>query len=250
MANWKIDLNADVAEGCGQDEALMSIISSANICCGLHAGSSTEILKTLRLAKKHNVRVGAHPGYDDRENFGRINQQLPEDELRALIRYQLAATQALCDYVDIEMSYVKPHGALYNQAANDEKIALILIEEIKNFNENLSLMALSGSLFIQLAEQYGLRTESEVFADRRYTDQATLVPRSQENAMLEDENEAIQQVLQMIRESSVTSENGNKVAVKADSICLHGDNEHAVKFAQKIQNILIEQNVQISAYCE
>lgn len=247
----QIDLNADVAEACGQDSELMPIISSANICCGLHAGSATEILTTLRLAKHHNVRVGAHPSYDDRANFGRSNQNLDnlaEDEIRAVIRYQLGAMQALCEQAGVTLSYVKPHGALYNQASANESLAKIVADEIKQFNPNLTVMALSGGKLIDVAKAMGLTTQSEVFADRRYEDNGALVARSQPNAVIADDDEAIAQVLQMIQQGTVTSTSGKTVPVVADSICLHGDNAHAIEFAKKIQAKLTAENIAIGSH--
>lgn len=242
-----IDLNADVAEGCGQDEVLLSIVSSANICCGLHAGSPSEMLKTLQFAKQYGVRVGAHPSYDDRENFGRSNQQLADDDLKAVLLYQLGAIKALCQLVGVTLSYVKPHGALYNQAAKDPQLAKLVAQTIQDFDPNLSVMALSGGELIKAAQAIGLATESEVFADRHYEDTGALVARSQPNAVIQDDDEAIAQVLSMVQHQTVTSVSGNTIAVSADSVCLHGDNEHAVNFAKQIKQTLQTQGIIITA---
>lgn len=242
-----IDLNADVAEGCGQDEALMPIISSANICCGLHAGSASQMFATLKLAKQYNVRVGAHPGFDDRQNFGRTNQNLPDEEVRAILRYQLGATKSMCDMLNIPMSYVKPHGALYNQAAIDRQLADIISDEVKQFDPELIIMALSGGELIKSAQKIGLTTQSEVFADRRYEDNGSLVSRKLPNAVIEEDDEAINQVIEMITQGSVTSISGKKIPVQADSVCLHGDNAHAIAFAKKIQARLQADDIEIAA---
>lgn len=243
----KIDLNADVAEGCGQDDKLLTIVSSANVCCGLHAGSYSEMLATLQLAKKNNVRVGAHPGLDDRENFGRIHQPLNEADYRALLSYQLGATKALCDLVSVPLEYVKPHGALYNQAAIDEDLSDILVSEIKRFDPNLKVMGLSGGHLVKAAKAHGLEAISEVFADRNYEKDGSLVSRSKDNALITDTDEAINHVLQMITEGTVTSICGEKVPVDAQSICLHGDGEHAILFAQEIKEQLERKGITISA---
>lgn len=243
----KIDLNADVAEGCGQDDKLLTIVSSANVCCGLHAGSYSEMLATLQLAKKNNVRVGAHPGLDDRENFGRTNQTLNEADYRALLSYQLGATKALCDLVGVPLEYVKPHGALYNQAAVDEALSDILVSEIKRFDPNLKVMGLSGGYLVKSAKNHGLEAISEVFADRNYEKDGSLVSRSKDNALITDTDEAISHVLQMITEGTVTSVCGAKVPVDAQSICLHGDGEHAILFAQNIKEQLERKGITISA---
>lgn len=243
----KVDLNADVAEGCGQDDKLLTIVSSANVCCGLHAGSYAEMLTTLQLAKKNNVRVGAHPSLDDRENFGRSDQVLSEEGYRALLRYQLGATKALCDLVGVTLEYVKPHGALYNQAAAKESLADILVSEIKNFDSNLKVMGLSGGYLVKSAKNHGLEAISEVFADRNYEKDGTLVSRSKDNALITDTNEATNHVMQMITEGSVTSVYGEKVPVDAQSVCLHGDGEHAILFAKEIKKQLELKGIEISA---
>lgn len=243
----KIDLNADVAEGCGQDDNLLTIVSSANVCCGLHAGSYSEMLATLQLAKKNNVRVGAHPGLDDRENFGRTNQTLNEADYRALLSYQLGATKALCDLVGVPLEYVKPHGALYNQSAVDEALSDILVSEIKRFDPNLKVMGLSGGYLVKSAKNHGLEAISEVFADRNYEKDGSLVSRTKDNALITDTDEAISHVLQMITEGTVTSVCGARVPVDAQSICLHGDGEHAILFAQNIKEQLERKGITISA---
>jgi UPF0271 protein len=242
-----IDLNADVAEGCGQDDKLLTIISSANVCCGLHAGSYAEMIATLQLAKKNNVRVGAHPGLDDRENFGRTNQSLGEEEYRALMAYQLGATKALCDLVGVSLDYVKPHGALYNQAAVDESLADILVSEIKRFDPNLKVMGLSGGHLVAAAKRQGLVSISEVFADRNYEKDGSLVSRSKDNALITDTQAAIDHVLQMITQGTVTSVCGEVVPVEVESICLHGDGEHAILFAREIKKQLEQKGITISA---
>lgn len=243
----KIDLNADVAEGCGQDESLLSIVSSVNVCCGLHAGSCQEMLATLQLAKANNVRVGAHPGLDDRENFGRLNQDLDAEAYRALITYQLGAIKALCDLVGVSLDYVKPHGALYNQAAIDADLADIVVSEIKRFDPKLKVMGLSGGYLIKSAKSHGLETISEVFADRNYEKDGSLVSRTKDNALITDTEQAVSHVLEMITQGTVTSICGAKVPVDAQSICLHGDNEHAVLFAKEIKKQLELNDINISA---
>lgn len=242
-----IDLNADVGEGCGQDDKLMPIISSANICCGLHAGSPSEMVKTIELAKAHGVRVGAHPSFDDRENFGRTNQTLSQAELVSVLTYQLGAIKTMCQHMGVTLSYVKPHGALYNQAAKDPVLAQWVAQAIYAIDPKLSIMALSGGELIKAAHALGMNTESEVFADRRYEDNGALVARSQPNATIDNDDEAIAQVLQMIQHGTVTSVNGKIVPVQADSVCLHGDGAHAVEFAKRIQQTLQQQNIAITA---
>lgn len=242
-----VDLNVDLAEGCGNDQRLLQLVTSANVCCGLHAGDYNEMRKAILWAKENGVRVGAHPGFPDRENFGRTNMQLPDDELKACLRYQLGATKALCEAENVPMDYVKPHGALYNMAAKDPHLASLIAETVKQFDPHLKLMGLSGSLMLTVAEQHGLQTISEVFADRHYLADGSLVPRTRDDAMVESDDEAIAQVLQMVLDGTVPTVDGGNVAIKADSICLHGDGEHAVEFAERIRKELEEKGIAVKA---
>lgn len=242
-----VDLNADLAEGCGSDAALMQRVSSANIACGLHAGGFAEMQRALAWAKQHGVRVGAHPGYPDRENFGRTNMAMPAHELAACLQYQLGALQALCTAAGVQTAYVKLHGALYNQAAADAALAETVAETMRRFNPGLKLMALSGSLLLEAGKAAGLEVVSEVFADRRYLPDGKLVPRSRSDAQVETDGEAVAQVLQMVREGTVTATDGSRVAVRADSICLHGDGAHALAFADKIRAALSEAGIAVQA---
>lgn len=243
----QVDLNADLAEACGVDEALLQRVTSANICCGIHAGGAEYIAQALVWAKENGVRVGAHPSFPDRENFGRKNMDLPPNELRAWLLYQLGAVQTLCDHFGVEMAYVKPHGALYNQSAQDIDLANLIAQTIREFNPKLKLMGLSGSLYIQAAQNAGLGVISEVFADRRYLPDGSLVPRSRPDATVSSDDEAVAQVLQMVRDGSVTAVDGSRVAVQADSICLHGDGAHALEFADKIRKALADNGIKIQA---
>lgn len=229
-----IDLNADLAEGFPYDKALLGLISSANIACGLHAGNAAVMKSAVKIAKENGVRIGAHPGFPDRENFGRTVMNLPSEELAAYLRYQLGALQAICTAEGAAIAYVKPHGALYNMAAKDVDLARVIAKTVREFDPNLKLMGLAGSLMLQIAEEEGLSTISEVFADRHYLPDGSLVPRSRSDAMVESDDEAIAQVLQMVTRGTVTAVDGSEVPVKAESICLHGDNQHAVQFAERI----------------
>ncbi|MFQ1048322.1 5-oxoprolinase subunit PxpA [Avibacterium paragallinarum] len=242
-----VDLNVDLAEGYGNDQRLLQLVTSANVACGLHAGDFNEMRKAIRWAKENNVRVGAHPSFPDRENFGRTNMQLSDEELKACLLYQLGAIKALCEAENVPLSYVKPHGALYNQAAKEESLATLIVKTIKAFDPELKLMGLSGSLMLNVAEQQGLGTISEVFADRHYLADGSLVPRSRADAMVESDEEAINQVLQMVLNGTVRSVDGVEVAINVDSICLHGDGEHAISFADKIRQALIQRGIQLKA---
>ena len=240
-----VDLNVDLAEGCGNDERLLQLVSSANVACGLHAGDYNEMRKAIQWAKANNVRVGAHPSFPDRENFGRTNMQLADDELRACLLYQLGAVKALCEAENVILAYVKPHGALYNQAAKDPALARLIAQTIKAFDPKLALMGLSGSLMLNIAQEEGLDIISEVFADRHYLADGSLVPRTRDDALVENDEEAISQVLQMVLEGTVPTVDGGSIAIQADSICLHGDGTHAIEFAEKIRVALKEKQIEI-----
>ncbi|MDO4435411.1 MAG: 5-oxoprolinase subunit PxpA [Cardiobacteriaceae bacterium] len=238
-----VDLNVDLAEGFGFDEALLQLVSSANVSCGIHAGDALSMQSALRWAKQYNVRVGAHPSFPDRENFGRTPMHLPPESLQAYLRYQLGAIKALCEAEGVALRYVKPHGALYNQAAQDEALADLIAQTVKAFDPQCALMGLSGSALIRSAEKIGLASISEVFADRRYHADGSLVSRTQLNAMVGSDEEAVLQVLQMVERGVVESVEGTEVSVKAESVCLHGDNEHALAFALRIQSALRERGI-------
>ena len=243
----QIDLNADIAEGFLYDEALLKLLSSANIACGLHAGGAKEMQSAVKFAKENHVRIGAHPGFPDRENFGRTTMQLTPEELVAYLRYQLGALKAICDGEGVTIDYVKPHGALYNQAAKDENLAALIAQTLRQFDPHLKLMGLAGSLMLQAAEAEGLQTISEVFADRHYMLDGSLVPRTRSDAMVESDDEAIAQVIQIVTQGTVKAIDGSLVKVNAESICLHGDNQHALQFAERIVAELTKQQIKIHA---
>lgn len=251
LSALQIDLNADLAEGGLNDRALLEIVTSANICSGLHAGNAQIMATTIQQAKQNQVRLGAHPSYPDRQHFGRVvlpfTSTFTPQDLKVYLLYQLGATQAICNLYQAKLSYVKPHGALYNQANKDPKLAELIIESIKQFDSNLSLMALSGGLLLEMAKQEGLSTIAEVFADRRYLADGSLVPRTHPQALIHSNDEAIKQVLQIVTERKVTTLDGSEIAINADSICLHGDGEQALIFAKKIKQQLLQKGICITA---
>lgn len=242
-----VDLNADLAEGCGVDEPLLQRVTSANIGCGVHAGGADEMRLAIGWAKRHGVRVGAHPSFPDRANFGRSAMVLDDDVLRAWLRYQLGAIRALCEAEGVALAYVKPHGALYNQSAKDGHLADLIARTVRDFDGSLKLMGLSGSLHLSAAQDVGLGVISEVFADRRYLADGSLVPRGRADAQVASNEEAVAQVLQMVKEGTVTAVDGSTVSVQADSICLHGDGVHALDFADEIRAALLANGVNIQA---
>lgn len=230
----RCDINCDMGEGMPNDDLIMPYITSANIACGFHAGSGDIIRHTMDLAKKHGVKVGAHPSFHDRENFGRKEMQLSPDKLYAIMIEQIIKVDLIAKEKGVALHHVKPHGALYNMAARDKEMARVIVQAVKDYSENLTVYGLSGSYLVSEAAAIGLPTKSEVFADRTYQDDGSLTPRSQPNALIEDEDTAVQQALQMINNGTVVSVNGKLVSIVAETICVHGDGINAIRFAKKI----------------
>ncbi len=227
----KIDLNCDMGEGIGNDALIMPYISSASIACGYHAGDVNLMYQAIELAAKHNVSIGAHVSYLDRNNFGRNEIHLPEADVYELVQQQLIILKEIADLFDRSLTHVKPHGVLYNQSANDSRLANAIAKAVLDFDSRLVLFGLSGSHSIQEAALLGLKTCNEVFADRRYQDDGSLTPRSQPGALIEDVGTAVSQSLQMINEGRVTTITGKIIPIVAETICIHGDGKHAVEFA-------------------
>lgn len=240
-----IDLNCDMGEGMSNDEAIMPFITSANIACGFHAGGEAIMRRTIDLAARHNVAIGAHPSFRDKENFGRKEMNLSPEKLYAIIIEQLIKIDLIAKEKRVLLHHVKPHGALYNMAAAHPGYAKIIAQAVKDFNEDLVLYGLSGSYLISESKNNGLKTASEVFADRTYMDNGSLTPRSQPNALIVEEEKCMQQVVQMVSEGTVTSINGKVISIDADTICIHGDGKHAAAFAQKIHSILQQHKIAI-----
>lgn len=246
MKQW-VDLNCDLGEGCSTDEAIMPFISSANIACGYHAGDVDTIKQTLALAKQHRVAIGAHPSYPDRANFGRKEMDLPIEEIKSLVSEQIKIVQSLAASMGLSLHHVKPHGALYNKAAKDETTAIAIAEAVYAIDPSLILFGLANSESGKAAKKLGLTFYNEVFADRTYTEQGQLTPRTEPNALITTDEEAMRQVLQMLKEETVTSSKGKIIPIQADTICIHGDGEHAVSFAKHINTLIKNSNFKISS---
>ena len=229
----------------GNDDKIIPLISSANVACGYHAADPVVMGKTIAMAKEADIRVGAHPGFPDLMGFGRRNMNVTPAEAKAYVLYQLGALDAFCRVNGVKMQHVKPHGALYNMAAKDYALSTAICEAIKEFDSNLIVLALSGGQLAKAAQDMELRTAMEVFADRGYEEDGTLVDRRKDGAMITDENEAIARVIRMVKEGKVESINGNDIAIKADSICVHGDNPKALEFVKNIRETLIAEGVEI-----
>ncbi|MGZ3950534.1 MAG: 5-oxoprolinase subunit PxpA [Flavisolibacter sp.] len=232
------DLNCDMGEGIGNDEAIMPFVTSANISCGFHGGNGDTIRHTMALALKYGVHIGAHPSFRDREYFGRKEMHLGHDKLYAIVLEQLIKMDLIAKEKGAMLHHVKPHGALYNMAARDAGIASTIVQAITDFNEDLILYGLSGSHLVSEGKAAGLKTYSEVFADRTYQDDGSLTPRLEPGALIEDDEECIQQVLQMINLKTVKTKNGKTIPIVADTICIHGDGKRALSFAKKIHEAL------------
>lgn len=242
-----VDLNADVGEGCASDAALFTLITSANIACGFHAGDAATMRFCVREALKNGVAIGAHPGFADRQNFGRSAMQLPAQTLYAETLYQLGALAAITRAEGGVMRHVKPHGMLYNQAARDPRLAEAIACAVRDCDPQLILLGLAGSELIRAGQHYGLATRQEVFADRGYQRDGTLVPRGQEGALIGDEDRALAQTLEMIQRGRVMSVDGVWVPVTAQTICLHGDGDQALAFARRLRAAYAQQGIRVSA---
>ncbi len=247
-----IDLNCDLGESfgaytLGMDAQVIPHISSANIACGFHAGDPLVMQNTVALCKQHGVAVGAHPGLPDLVGFGRRNMAITPQEAKAAVMYQIGALQAFCKAADVPLRHVKPHGALYNMAAKDAALAKAICEGIREIDAKLILLALSGSAMITAAKEMGLSCASEVFADRAYMPDGTLVPRSSPDAMIQDDQLAITRTVQMAIHGKVTALDGIDIAIEADSVCVHGDNAQALTFVRHIRTALETAKVRISA---
>lgn len=240
-----IDINCDLGEGFPNDTLLMPFISSANIACGFHAGDTDTIKRTVEHCIINNVAIGAHPGFRDKENFGRTEMVLSDCELYDVVAEQIELVLNICTEMGAMLHHVKPHGAMYNMAARDTTMSYIIAGAIKEINPSLILYGLSNSFLISEAEALGLKTASEVFADRTYTPEGMLTPRTEANALLHSTEESLSQVLQMITQQQVRTTDGSLVSLKADTICIHGDGDHALSFATAIFNAMKENNILI-----
>lgn len=248
-----IDLNCDLGESfgaytIGMDAEVIPYISSANVACGYHASDPVVMARTVALAKQAGIRVGAHPGFPDLMGFGRRNMNVSPAEAKAYMTYQMGALAAFCKAAGMKMTHVKPHGALYNMAGKDEKLATALCESIAEYDSELVILALSGSEMLRAAEKTGIRAASEVFADRAYEEDGSLVARQKPGAMITDEEEAIARVIRMAKEGKVTAVTGRDIEIKADSVCVHGDGPKALDFVRRIRERLNEEGIEVRPF--
>jgi UPF0271 protein len=249
----QIDLNSDLGEGygpwtMGDDAQILDCVTSANIACGGHAGDPETMYRTLRLAAQRGVRVGAHPGYADREGFGRRVIPMEVEEIGRLVVAQVGALMALARLAGTEVRYVKPHGALGNLAAADRGVAAGIVAAIQGLDARLAVLAISGTALEQVAREQGLAVHSEIFADRAYLPNGQLVPRSQAGAVLDDAREAADRLVGWLRSGRMPVVGGEPIALRADSICVHGDSAHAVEMARHIRARLQAEGVVLAPF--
>ncbi|PYL27969.1 MAG: LamB/YcsF family protein [Verrucomicrobia bacterium] len=242
-----VDLNADLGEGSGHDNELFELISSASIATGFHAGDSDTMHAAVCAAKEHGVAVGAHPSFFDRENFGRKELKMSNEEVFDAVAYQLGIFQAIASALDVRPNHVKPHGALYNMAVRDPELADAIARAIKSVDPKLILFAPDNSELARAGEAHGVQIAREIFADRNYLNDGWLVPRTRPDALLRDPEEAAQRVLRMLREGKVRSVESRDVDVRGETICVHGDTPGAVEFARELRMQLEHEGVKISA---
>jgi UPF0271 protein len=249
----QIDLNSDLGEGygpwtMGDDAQILDCVTSANIACGGHAGDPETMFRTLRLAAHKGARVGAHPGYADREGFGRRVIPMAVDEIGRMVVAQVGALVALARLAGTEVRYVKPHGALGNLAAADRSVAAGIVAAIRGLDPQLAVLAISGTMLEQVAREQGVTVYSEVFADRAYQPNGQLVPRSQPGAVLDDAKEAADRLVGYLQTGRMPVAGGEPIALRADSICVHGDSAHAVEMARHIRARLQAEGVVLAPF--
>ncbi|OFW76921.1 MAG: lactam utilization protein LamB [Alicyclobacillus sp. RIFOXYA1_FULL_53_8] len=246
----RVDVNADLGESygvyrIGNDDEMLNYVSSVNIACGFHAGDAGVMNRTVRAAVDRNVAIGAHPGFPDLIGFGRRDIHASPSEVYDMVVYQIGALQAFVSARGTEMQHVKPHGALYNQASRDPDIAQAIAAAVYDVNPNLVLFGLSGSELVSAGDKQGLRTASEVLADRTYQADGSLTPRSQANALLRDADVVVQQALRMVREHKVRTPGGIDLSLKVDTICLHGDGDSALDLARGLHTAFQQEGILI-----
>jgi UPF0271 protein len=247
----KIDINCDLGESYGEfkignDEKIMPHITSANIACGFHAGDPTTIARTIDIAKKHGVAVGAHPGYPDIMGFGRREMQLTSEETKNYTLYQVSALQGFAKVAGVNLQHVKPHGALYNMAVKDEKLSKPIVDAVKALNHNLIIFAPLKSALAKATVESGLRVAYEVFADRAYNPDGSLVSRKQPNAIIQEPQKVMERAIKIVKEGTVLAVNGEVVNLgEVHTICVHGDTPTAIELAEALKKGLIKAGIDV-----
>lgn len=252
---YRIDLNCDLGESFGAyqmglDEEILGFVTSANIACGFHAGDPSVMRKTVALALKKGVKIGAHPGLPDLAGFGRRNMAISPQEAYDIVLYQIGALYGFVKAEGERLQHVKPHGALYNMAAKSKELSEAIAEAVYKVDPQLILFGLAGSELVHAGEKIGLRTAHEVFSDRTYQQDGTLTPRTRPDALIHDDEQAVSQVIRMVKEGKVLSQQGTDVPVKADTVCIHGDGPKALEFARQIRESLEAAEISVKALNE
>lgn len=250
-----IDLNSDLGEGfgpwrLGDDDALLSLVTSANVACGFHAGDPSTLRRVTATAAERGVAVGAQVSYRDLAGFGRRAMDVPAAELADEVIYQIGALDGFCRIAGTRVRYVKPHGALYNRIVTDDEQAAAVVAAVQTYDSTLPVLGLPGSAFLRVADQHGLATVPEAFADRAYTAQGTLVPRGCPAAVLHDPEEVVRRCLRLVRDGEVSDVDGGVVAVRARSVCVHGDTPGAVDLARRIRAAFTDAGVTVQPFVE
>ncbi|WP_411739973.1 5-oxoprolinase subunit PxpA [Peribacillus sp. S4] len=249
----KVDLNCDLGESfgayrMGNDQEILDYVTSVNVACGFHAGDPTVMRKTVQLALGKDVKIGAHPGLQDLIGFGRRNMNISPQEAYDIVVYQIGALNGFLQSEGGSMQHVKPHGALYNMAAKNKELSMAIAEAVYKVNPELILFGLSGSELIRAGQAIGLQTGSEVFADRTYQHDGSLTSRLEKDALIENDDVAVAQVIRMVKEGKVLSQQGSDVALKADTICIHGDGAHALSFARHVREYLQLSEITVKSF--
>ena len=249
---YHVDLNCDLGESfgrfkLGEQEEILQYVTSANIACGFHSGDPTVMRETVKLAIDNGVKIGAHPGLPDLNGFGRREMAISPQEGYDMVVYQIGALQGFLATFNEEMQHVKPHGALYNMAAKDQALAEAIAQAVYDVSPSLVLFGLADSELTRAGEKLGLQTAHEFFADRTYQADGSLTSRSQKDAMITDREQSAAQVIRAVKEGKVVSQQHTEVALRADTVCIHGDGEHALAFAEYLKNTLGDNQIIISA---
>lgn len=247
---FQVDLNSDMGESfgayqIGDDKGIIQYVSSANIACGWHAGDPMVMDRVVKMAKDRGVAVGAHPGYPDLMGFGRRKMVLSSAEVKNYVKYQVGALWAFAHSYGLQMQHVAPHGAMGNICQYDEMVSRAICEAVYEIDPSIRIFYCAGAVLGKIAEEMGLPTASEIFADRAYMDDLSLVPRSMDGAMITDENIAIQRCIRMIKEGKVTSIIGKELDIKGDTLCVHGDGAKALAFVEKIRTAFVQEGIEI-----
>lgn len=248
-----IDLNCDIGEGfgpyaIGNQSEILQHVTSANIACGYHSGDPSIMYETVKLAIENEVKIGAHPGLPDLAGFGRRPMHITPKEAYDMVIYQIGALQGFLTIFNEQMQHVKPHGALYNMAATNQALAEAIAQAVYDVSPNLILYGLSGSELTKAGEKIGLKTVHEVFADRTYQSDGTLTSRTKDNAIITDSNKSLEQILRLVQQNEVISVQGDVIPLRADSICVHGDEEQALQFVQYIHQTLEKNRIHVKPF--